>query len=796
MPIKQEYSPIELTIRKGQISSKDPSVIPLSACSEMVNMVLDKKNVPTKSPGLSAYNTETGTNTPVKGSCSFVGEDNIEYNIKACNNKLYWTNGNGIYTAIKFKSNTGDVVIDTANYDYEFLVFPKSIGGTQSWVIYVFNEDYPVCNNTPTTGGAIDHAALAVALRLQIDSGVIIAKLIYNDPTDVYTAGADEIEVGTSVLVGWPKQAPIGVSIFDRGVFFYDNYWIASLAQNIESFTPSTGSNIGGGKQPAKWSCAVVKESTIIAFTRKSIVTIYASPSALTNWREVLVTNNFGCISKRSAVLHSDGWVYFITEQGVCRTDGRIAEKTDYDIEDFIKLCPQLTQNKFSWEQTLKTDFDGGLPTNGDGMLTNVNNKMQQKITDRAFAYSAVYGDTRIFYANTLDFGITPSAYGTFVGTYGFVGTVTQELFIASSDTDLADWSMATWVSLGAATVGANHISLNGVTTYRRYMKIKWVVTSTEIGGRSAASITSTMVGAQWVSAVHDIGYVPNSWGVFDVDFSLLGQTVVLEIASSYDGTTWSGAVSPTTWSGWITVLSGTIPALTLLRYFRFRITLDTDDYTQLPYVSRLTQYWFKNSATNVMPCMFSHEDRIYLSIQSPSGTTNDVVWIGQTRVELEERTQSKLTGAMYPEWTKIDYMKANVFIVYRSILCLGDTVKGIMYQVTGNTNKGAAFTSYIVTGAITFKEVESIFREAYIYSKSDQDFNLYIRTRRGVNGWSAWSTAKVIALAPLVSRSVISVFAGLTDGDYAQLMLESTTTDANLEWQGILLYVKNKERR
>jgi hypothetical protein len=219
--IKQEYNPIELKIRKGQISSKDPSVIPLSACSEMVNMVLDKTNVPKRVEGISAYNTEKGTNTPARGSVSFVGEDGVEYNIIACNNLLYWSGGNGAYTAIKFKTNTGDVAIDTVNYDYEFLVFPRAISGTQSFVVYVFNERYPICTNTKTTGGSIDHADIAVALRLQIDTGVIIAKLIYNDPDNTRTAGADEIEIQHSATdTHWPKQAQIGVAIFDRGVFF------------------------------------------------------------------------------------------------------------------------------------------------------------------------------------------------------------------------------------------------------------------------------------------------------------------------------------------------------------------------------------------------------------------------------------------------------------------------------------------------------------------------------------------------------------------------------------------------
>lgn len=885
------YEPIELTFRKGQISSKDPSKLPLGSFAEMTNFWLDLKNVPTKIPGITDYNVEVGTNKAVKGGISWTAEDSVEYAVIAANGKLYWTNGNGTMTAVKFATANEDVAINTDSYDYEFLVFPVVTAGTQKFVVYVVAPVYPFVSNTPSTGNT-ENQPYARALRLEVTAGVVHAKLIFSAASG---AGTDEL-----AILNWPKQGRIILMIFERIVIanFAEgkNNWAACDAQNGESWT---GSSVGGGKQPEEFTMGLVKDSTIYLWTKSKLCTVLATASSISNWREVWVNTNYGCIGLRCASVHNDGFVHYISDKGECRTDGRMVEIADYDIEDTIKALPQLVPNKFSWEQTSKSDWDAGTPINGDNLLDTTDGILKQKAQaiparvnvclnkttsgtasgtsaivdgndatacsmgngktaqiDLGAAHDSkyvkiVYGHPFSWTGRTLrvrvsangsdwttldtlsvtsagvytvnlavnasiryidflaatssadkpvylyecygydltanivfDYGATPTSFGNLTANMNINGSSTPSvsLFISSSADNI---TYGAETELAAFTASGNNTAVATGPTLARYLKVR-IVEAVFING--TPYLETLYSGAQWVSPIHNIGYVPGSWGVLDLDNVKNGQTANVEMDTS---------TSPTfaTSDGYATISPGTIPANTLRQYIRYRVTLNTTDYTQIPLANALIQYWYKTGQSDIKPCMFSDGDNLYLSCRSLAGTVNDHTWIGQTRTELEQKTQSTRSGAPYPEWCKSDIYKANVFFKFKGILCYGDSSKGIIKNIAGYENAGTAFTATLVTGAISFRDVEGIWRELYMFSKSDHDFSIYVRTRSGVNNWSAWSSANTIALAPLISRSELSILSGLVDGDFVQFKIETAVTDANLELQGMLLYAMPKVR-
>jgi len=51
----------------------------------------------------------------------------------------------------ELKSSHVEITIDTANFDYEFIKFPKQISGTLKWMVYVITNDYPISNTANGT---------------------------------------------------------------------------------------------------------------------------------------------------------------------------------------------------------------------------------------------------------------------------------------------------------------------------------------------------------------------------------------------------------------------------------------------------------------------------------------------------------------------------------------------------------------------------------------------------------------------------------------------------------------------
>ena len=201
--VSKDYTPQTFKFSRGTISSVDPAIIPNDALALGVNVRISDKVMPTKCLGRQLYNTsQMGSGTPHKGGITFLGEDGIEYKIVACNNSLYWTNGNGTMTQVEYLNDNTVIPIDTVNHWYNFIIFDKVISGTQKKMVYVISDAYPM--STASAGTNSKYPTTSVALRLQLNSGTVIGKNVYNDATGSTTAGSDDVRI--TGAVGWPQS--------------------------------------------------------------------------------------------------------------------------------------------------------------------------------------------------------------------------------------------------------------------------------------------------------------------------------------------------------------------------------------------------------------------------------------------------------------------------------------------------------------------------------------------------------------------------------------------------------------
>ena len=376
--------PIILKFNGGAVTSKDPVLIGEGQLASALNLIYDNSNIPQKIGNFTPYNP-VSMGGPVKGQISFLGEDGAEYTVCACNGKLYWTSGNGVQTAVKFYNNGGDVTLDTVNHFYSFLLYDTVFSSTQQKIVYVTTDKYPIATNT--TGTGIPNVAFSRALRLQIYNSTIIAVLVYSSTDGSASPGTDEVSVGSSVLVPFPKSALWMIKIYDRmvAVNYADaiNGYIVSTAQAAADpagtvatgqaawtgITPDPAAMVGGGKYPEKFNGGITYNSSILLFSRHTLLRVDCAPGPIGNWRETFVPTTLGCICPQSITVHSDGWVYYVSEQGICRTNGVIAERVDWDIQDDILALSQIKNKSFSLVLASSSDWNVGTPTNGDNIL-------------------------------------------------------------------------------------------------------------------------------------------------------------------------------------------------------------------------------------------------------------------------------------------------------------------------------------------------------------------------------------------------------------------------------------------
>ena len=932
-----------MNFNRGVWSAKDAAQIPPNAIASGVNIQITDQWGPSKCLGRQKYNTtETGSSTAVKGAISYIAENGQEFIIKACNNKLYWSNGNGAFTAVKYNTEAVDVTIDTANHYFSFLLFVSNAGVKY---IYVTSDVYPIATNA--NGTANKKCTKSTGLRLYISgSNTIVANNIWYD-TAGGAGGADDVQIGdvSGSSVSFPKSAKYSCKVLNR--MLYANYsgatngYICSEAagglSDLLMFTnSSTSSNTGGGNYPEDYTACIAVDTRVFIFSRHSILVVNTVPGPLTSWRESFVPTVLGNIGLQVA-LHSDGWVYYISEQGLARTNGAIAERVDYEVEDNIKNLSQLVNSLQSISISTTASFNNGTPSNGDNLLSTAGNTLQQRpqaskadweagtltnvsttevvnsvvlaraqtaivnggfdsdlsgwtnpngawtwnntdnqsnpghaqilniysgivqypcnyfmyddtayvhteperiadgnwtkytitetyLLSRGFvandsctlwfngtgsaslsqAFTWVGGDVSFYakqghsddyhcdlyidtvvctnsnyytqYSGTVitqafDFGVTPTTLGNLTAQVN-IPTNNQDLgFFVKTSADNITYSAETYI--GEVTYGTTNFtgSLSGATP-ARYLKVRVLVNGYPLyGATTSPKLTSIVIGGQWISQTQDLTATPGAWGLFSANDTNLGKTLTYEMDTSTNGSSWDGFVA---------ITSGAIPTHTLRRYVRFRATFSTDDYTMLPYLNGITLNYYSGIAVKSLPAVFSFKDKIYAAFTENGQTTNNIAWVGETKLVADiQYAQSLLTGIPYPQWTKRDFVASNFFFTYANNLMSCNSTNGFIdYEETGTTNRGSAFTSYFTTGALNIDDVSILLRYLYVHYRANSPFSLQYRTRLGQDDWGAWSTAITVPSASNQSRSNKLVPVGIVKADYIQFKVSTSATD------------------
>ena len=343
--------------------------------------------------------------------------------------------------------------------------------------------------------------------------------------------------------------------------------------------------------------------------------------------------------------------------------------------------------------------------------------------------------------------------------------------FFVKTSADNITYSAETYI--GEATYGTTNFtgSLSGATP-ARYLKVRVLVNGYPIfGATTSPKLTSIVIGGQWISQTQDLTATPGAWGLFSANDTNLGKTLTYEMDTSTNGSSWDGFVA---------ITSGAIPTHTLRRYVRFRATFSTDDYTMLPYLNGITLNYYSGIAVKSLPAVFSFKDKIYAAFTENGQTTNNIAWVGETKLVADiQYAQSLLTGIPYPQWTKRDFVASNFFFTYANNLMSCNSTNGFIdYEETGTTNRGSAFTSYFTTGALNIDDVSILLRYLYVHYRANSPFSLQYRTRLGQDDWGAWSTAITVPSASNQSRSNKLVPVGIVKADYIQFKVSTSATD------------------
>jgi hypothetical protein len=177
--IYPELTNMPLVFRRGMVSNGDETVIPRDAPSSLTNCVLTDKGYPTQCLGNQRYNPTSMGTAKTSGGIGFLGYDGNNYMIVASNGYLWWSNGNGTMTKVKYKADSSDVTIDTTDYFYNFLVFPQNIGGTVQNVVFCVAPIYPIATNS--NGTHAQNSTTSRALMFYVSSGVVYAKNVFYD---------------------------------------------------------------------------------------------------------------------------------------------------------------------------------------------------------------------------------------------------------------------------------------------------------------------------------------------------------------------------------------------------------------------------------------------------------------------------------------------------------------------------------------------------------------------------------------------------------------------------------------
>lgn len=334
---------------------------------------------------------------------------------------------------------------------------------------------------------------------------------------------------------------------------------------------------------------------------------------------------------------------------GVLAPDGSFVFLPPSSLVDFVINIIPTSGNVFSFQSI------------SGGTLTNID------------VYPTAFNTTGQFISKALDLGIVPNNFGTFNVSQVLNGEGTSYFIQTSADG-------VTWGGTAGVTPG---VPIG--ETPRRYLR--WGVNFTS-DGLNTPVIDAAYLPSVYLSAIHNIGSTVLSWGPFESDYSLFGQTVNFY----YRGATSSIGVSSASWNS--IVPGGVLSFSTSFQFIQFKIEILSGGTTTLPIINSVTINWVIGSVgqpqtlQNVASVYW--RNRYWLSAAGPGATSNNTI--------LVRGKKTFQSPWMLKDWSILSFTR------YFDSLYGGSSVDGSIYQLdSGYSKNGLSMDSYFETGDFVF---------------------------------------------------------------------------------------------
>jgi hypothetical protein len=311
--------------------------------------------------------------------------------------------------------------------------------------------------------------------------------------------------------------------------------------------------------------------------------------------------------------------------------------------------------------------------------------------------FQTAFNVTGQFVSKTLNLGITPAALGTFNATETLNGETTS--YFTQSSPDGSTWEAAATVTNGGAIT----------STPQQYLR--WGVNLTS-DGANTPQIDAAFLPAVYISAIHNTGGNIFSWGPFQADYSLAGQT----ISFYYRGATTLVGIPSAPWN--LIVPGGVLSIPTADVLVQFKIEISGGNATALPSVTSVTINWVVGTAgqpqtlQNVASTYW--RNRYWLSAAGPSATSNNLILI---------RGKKTFNSPwMLKDWNILSFAR------YFDSLYGGSSIDGSIYQLdSGYSEAGLPMDSHFETGDFTFGGFTANLVELLVEAERSGPWNLSI---------------------------------------------------------------------
>lgn len=371
------------------------------------------------------------------------------------------------------------------------------------------------------------------------------------------------------------------------------------------------------------------------------------------------------------------------------------------------------------------------------------------------------------FVSRTLDLQDTPVSLGNFFSDYVLNGEGLS--FQTQTSSDGSTWDGAISVSNGGA-IGS---------TVRRYFR--WIANFTSDGNNTPV-ISNVWVGTLYESAIHDTGGNIFTWGAFESDYTLNGQTINFY----YRGATTSGGVSTSLWN--LIVPGGALSIPASFRYIQFKFEISgLSSGNSPPVVDSVTINWVVGTGTQPQVLQnvasFFWRNRYWLSAAGEGATTNNLILI-RGKKTFQSPWQLK-------DWNILSFCR------YLDNFYGTSSVDGSIYQLDiGYSKNGFQLNSIFETGDFTFKGFQANIVEMLIETERLGPYTLFVGT--SIDQGQTWTDHAIdLTLSSGDSFSFWEVIRNLnltTD----KLRLRFFTNQADQPWQvhNVIVYYKLSSQR